>query len=689
MKKTRIFYSAWFTGIFLLWAFGIRENRRAITNFFFGTPHTTPNRYVVAPGEYVNSLIDNTTGLMYEFQGSPSLLTTTHMATAIGGAHHSLSLDLANNVWAWGDNGVGELGDGTLVSKNNPVKITVDSLGNPFTNIVKVVVGGNSGGWLSGALKADGTVWVWGSTTDGIRGNGTNGGQTKRPVQIPFPAGVVIKDVIISEVCVALATNGDVYTWGASVVGGGFWTPYLLSQGSSTPHPYTPTKITLPLPATMISGGAGFYALLNNGHLYGWAYDLRNIGITGHDMSNYGWSPTDITSVLGLIPGTIDTIVTNSMSTIVLRNDSTLWAWGDNSCANMGNGPGLDFRHYRSGNSPTGTPSQWGWDQGSMEAPQLTAVQISPGKHNFTKLFAAASYCFEWWAEDAHDSLYTWGRNKYQVSNGFISEIDSTAEVIMAYYANNLDENYIRFVDPWRTTKIVRATARICKDSSGAQYCSTWPWDGSKPGPTVNPGSNQTITSTWTMLRGSNVIATGVSGRLNSLWTCVGKPAGAADPMIPIRSSDTTAVSNLTTSGTYTFKYWVEDANFKTDSSTMTVTVFLGGTTPPAVSAGSNVTIVLPTNTVALVGSASGNGSAITSTTWTQTSGPNSVTIGSPGSLSTTVSGLVSGTYTFQLSATDSNGQTNSASVTVVVAAIVGMGERDFLPLHRYHIKRV
>ena len=92
---------------------------------------------------------------------------------------------------------------------------------------------------------------------------------------------------------------------------------------------------------------------------------------------------------------------------------------------------------------------------------------------------------------------------------------------------------------------------------------------------------------------------------------------------------------------------------------------------PPTVSVGSPQTIT-PFSNVTPTGTAAGNGGAtISSTEWTQVSGPGTAVIGSASGLSTGVSGLVAGTYVFKLTATDDNSLTASATVTITVDAAV------------------
>ncbi|HEV3223933.1 MAG TPA: hypothetical protein VGZ90_13685 [Puia sp.] len=93
------------------------------------------------------------------------------------------------------------------------------------------------------------------------------------------------------------------------------------------------------------------------------------------------------------------------------------------------------------------------------------------------------------------------------------------------------------------------------------------------------------------------------------------------------------------------------------------------GSTPPNVSAGNTQTITLPTTSLTLTGTASGNnGATIASTAWTFVSGPVTPTITSPAQLVTTVTGMSSaGNYAFKLTATDNNGLTNNSTVTDTV----------------------
>ena len=68
---------------------------------------------------------------------------------------------------------MGQLGDGTLINKNTPIQIGTD---NNWVNI-------GTGEFHSAAIKADGTLWTWGSNANGQLGDGTTINK-KTPTQI-------------------------------------------------------------------------------------------------------------------------------------------------------------------------------------------------------------------------------------------------------------------------------------------------------------------------------------------------------------------------------------------------------------------------------------------------------------------------------------------------------------------------
>jgi hypothetical protein len=91
---------------------------------------------------------------------------------------------------------------------------------------------------------------------------------------------------------------------------------------------------------------------------------------------------------------------------------------------------------------------------------------------------------------------------------------------------------------------------------------------------------------------------------------------------------------------------------------------------PPTVNAGSDFSITLPASSVTLNGSATtSSGTIITGYSWTKMSGP-VATITNATNASTTVTGLVEGTYVFRLTATNSASLSASDDIMVTVVHV-------------------
>ena len=167
-----------------------------------------------------------------------------------------------------------------------------------------------------------------------------------------------------------------------------------------------------------------------------------------------------------------------------------------------------------------------------------------------------------------------------------------------------------------------------------------------------------------------NLSASGSSdadGTIKSiLWSKISGPTAT----ILSPGAATTSVSNLV-QGVYTFQVTVTDNSDASSTDQVVVTV-LPAPVPvniaPVAKAGADVQIKLDeTNTVNL--SASGSSDAdgtIKSTLWSKISGP-AATILSPGAVITSVSNLVQGVYTFQVTVTDNDNAVSSDEVVVTV----------------------
>jgi alpha-tubulin suppressor-like RCC1 family protein len=173
---------------------------------------------------------DGTTDNRY----TPAQVGISNVVDIAAGYSHTVALDSDGNVWAWGYNGVGSVGDGTTANRLAPVKVKV--LTDPveyLTGVVSIA----AGGYHTLAVKDDGTtstVWAWGWNGYGQLGDGTIDNRLA-PVQVKVstdPVEYLTGVVSIAgghKHSVALKSDGTVRTWGNNSFGQLGVRPYYLA----------------------------------------------------------------------------------------------------------------------------------------------------------------------------------------------------------------------------------------------------------------------------------------------------------------------------------------------------------------------------------------------------------------------------------------------------------------------------
>ncbi|GAB2830617.1 PKD domain-containing protein [Ferruginibacter profundus] len=181
--------------------------------------------------------------------------------------------------------------------------------------------------------------------------------------------------------------------------------------------------------------------------------------------------------------------------------------------------------------------------------------------------------------------------------------------------------------------------------------------------PTANAGLDQSITlpTSSVSLSGSGIDPDGTITAY--LWTKVSGPTGAGTITNP--NAAATSVTALV-AGIYKFELKVTDNSGATDTDTMQVIVFAPNI-PPVADAGLNQSITLPTNTANLTGNGTDVDGTIVAYKWTRLSGPSAGIIANSSAAVTTVTGLITGVYVFELKVTDNNGATATDNMQVTV----------------------
>ena len=126
----------------------------------------------------------------------------------VAGLAHTCGLTAAGQIWCWGGNGAGQIGDGTF-SVNRPAPVAVAG-GHVFAQIT-------AGREHTCGLKANGQAWCWGANVYGQVGF-VPGIVHAVPVQVSGGLTFAFLDAGTYHTC-GITTTGASYCWGANYAG--------------------------------------------------------------------------------------------------------------------------------------------------------------------------------------------------------------------------------------------------------------------------------------------------------------------------------------------------------------------------------------------------------------------------------------------------------------------------------------
>jgi alpha-tubulin suppressor-like RCC1 family protein len=284
------------------------------------------------------------------------------------------ALTSAGQVYAWGVNSYGELGDGQLtpyetsaVRVDFPAGVKIAALPDPmpFDAGLAIDSTGRAWGWgLDGAhdlclpglayvrpqrlplsdvtlatgarthalFYSHGTVYACGSGDAGELGNGSAASRSQPAPVTGLPAGVAVTALTSSwEGSGALLANGDYYDWGYNAAG-------QLGDGT-TANSARPARVDLPGPvAQVFQGGSGktngqTVAILKNASVWAWGDNER--GQLGDDTTANSDVPVRVRVPAGV---TFVTVNSGGYTSFAIDPAGRLWAWGGNDNGQLGTG---------------------------------------------------------------------------------------------------------------------------------------------------------------------------------------------------------------------------------------------------------------------------------------------------------------------------------------------------------------
>jgi uncharacterized repeat protein (TIGR02543 family) len=254
----------------------------------------------------------------------------------VAGDSHSSIITSLGNLYTWGCNNYGQLGDGTSVERNTVAEIT-----NQFNlEVGETIFKVSLGKFHSSAITSYGRIFTWGLNGSSQLGDGTSISKSK-PVEITnyfnLEADETIVDISLGDSHSSAVTSfGRIFTWGSNGAG-------QLGDGTNT-------KRSIPIDVTSffnlktgetitdISLGNSFSsALTSSGRVFTWGWN--SYGQLGDNTLNTSTIPVEITSQFNLDSNeTIVDISLGSQHSSAITSLGRVFTWGNNLSGELGDG---------------------------------------------------------------------------------------------------------------------------------------------------------------------------------------------------------------------------------------------------------------------------------------------------------------------------------------------------------------
>lgn len=286
------------------------------------------------------------------------------------------------------------------------------------------------------ALKADGTLWAWGENGNGQLGNGTLI-SSRVPSQVFFPNRVTAM-ALDSDTCYAIDSEGKLYHWGLGVndANGEYQKRVLPALALAALVSDTPMDKKDPVPnlkPTAVSGLPPMKSIeitMVDSVQSRYAALVLGIALDGTAWTFGGLYREPITQVRGLTD--VVAVAGDKFSSFVIRADGTAWGWGGESDSPLGDGSAdyqenptrikiptpihsiVTNRGTRYAVDATGAVWGWGTNNGTLgvsahAGPIAKPIRL-PYVSNATSILAVANSVF---VTSRNGRVYSWGSNDY------------------------------------------------------------------------------------------------------------------------------------------------------------------------------------------------------------------------------------------------------------------------------------
>jgi alpha-tubulin suppressor-like RCC1 family protein len=303
----------------------------------------------------------------------PNPAITSNVVRVAAGGAHTLAVKTNGTVWAWGDNGGGQLGDGSTTTRMTPVQVSA------LSNVVAVAAGNSH----SLAVKSDGTVWAWGDNASGKLGDGTTSDRYT-PVRVPGLLSVVAVAAGNSH-SLAVKSDGTVWAWGDNTSG--------QLGNASFVSSWIPKQISSLSAIVAVASGC-YHSMAVKADGTAWAWGINAYGQLGDGTMTTRRTPVQISSLSAVVAA-----AAGQSHSLALKSDGTVWTWGGNEYGQLGDGTTIDRF-------------------APVQALGLSGVQ------------AVAAGLYHNMAVKADETAWVWGQNRYgQLGDGTTTQRNSPVQV--------------------------------------------------------------------------------------------------------------------------------------------------------------------------------------------------------------------------------------------------------------------
>jgi alpha-tubulin suppressor-like RCC1 family protein len=219
------------------------------------------------------------------------------------------------NLFAWGTS---VIGDGTTTARISPTAVST-SISN-----WNYVADGVSGSHYA-AISSNGALYTWGINANGQLGDGTTVNKSS-PVKIGSESWTRV--AVAGSHTIGVLANGALYVWGVNTGG-------QLGDGTTVPKS-SPVKIGSESWTEVAGGSLNSYAIRNDGTLYSWGSATNGMLGNNEDILVNRSSPVQVA-------GSWSKITCSDSHVFAVNSTGSLFGWGNNSIGQVGIQSGESF----------------------------------------------------------------------------------------------------------------------------------------------------------------------------------------------------------------------------------------------------------------------------------------------------------------------------------------------------------